>query len=55
MPFDSPSGVAFLGTRLIIANQSYFADNPANQAVLALQTGEPGAPVYVWRARRRGR
>lgn len=52
VPFDSPSGVAFLGTQLIIANQSYFADNPANQALLALGTGERGAAVYVWRGRR---
>jgi sugar lactone lactonase YvrE len=47
VPFDSPSGVAFLGSRLLIANQSYFADNSANQALLALETGEQGAPVYV--------
>jgi sugar lactone lactonase YvrE len=47
VPFDSPSGVAFLGTELIIANQSYFANNHSNQALLALQTGEPGQPVYV--------
>jgi sugar lactone lactonase YvrE len=47
VPFDSPSGVAFFGSRLLIANQSYFADNPANQAVLALETGEQGTPVYV--------
>ena len=47
VPFDSPSGVAFLGTRLIIANQSYGAGNKANQALLALETGEPGATVYV--------
>jgi sugar lactone lactonase YvrE len=47
VPFDSPSGVAFLGTQLIIANQSYFADNHSNQALLALETGEPGQPVYV--------
>lgn len=47
VPFDSPSGVAFLGTRLLIANQSYFAGTAANQVVLALETGESGAPVYV--------
>ena len=47
VPFDSPSGVAFLGTRLIIANQSYAAGSKANQALLALETGEPGAPVFV--------
>jgi hypothetical protein len=47
VPFDSPSGVAFLGTRLIVANQSYSAGSKANQALLALETGEAGAPVYV--------
>ncbi|HET6869392.1 MAG TPA: hypothetical protein VFH80_26010, partial [Solirubrobacteraceae bacterium] len=47
VPFDSPSGVTFYGTRLIIANQSYFAGSKANQALLALETGEPGATVYV--------
>jgi hypothetical protein len=47
VPFDSPSGVAFDGTRLIIANQSYFAGSKANQALLGLETGEPGAPVFV--------
>jgi hypothetical protein len=39
--------VAFLGTQLIIANQSYFAGNPANQAMLDLETGELGASVFV--------
>jgi sugar lactone lactonase YvrE len=47
VPFDTPSGVAFLGTQLIIANQSYFAGSKANQALLALETGEVGAPVLV--------
>jgi sugar lactone lactonase YvrE len=47
VPFDSPSGVAFFGTQLIIANQSYFAGDPSNQALLALETGEPGATVFV--------
>jgi hypothetical protein len=47
VPFDTPSGVAFLGTRLIIANQSYFAGDKSNQALLALEIGEAGAPVYV--------
>jgi sugar lactone lactonase YvrE len=47
VPFDSPSGVAFLGSRLIIANQSYFAGNPQNQALLDLETGEQGQPVFV--------
>jgi sugar lactone lactonase YvrE len=47
VPFDSPSGVAFLGSELLIANQSYFADDPSNQVILDLETGEPGQPVYL--------
>ncbi len=47
VPFDSPSGVAFLGTTLLIANQSYFTGNPANQALLALETGEQGQPALI--------
>jgi sugar lactone lactonase YvrE len=47
VPFDSPSGVVFLGSQLLIANQSYFAGTPSNQVVLTLQTGEPGQPVYL--------
>jgi hypothetical protein len=47
VPFDSPSGVAFLGTKLLIANQSYFSGNPANQALLALETGEQGRPALI--------
>jgi sugar lactone lactonase YvrE len=47
VPFDSPSGVAWLGTELVIANQSYLSDDASNQALLELQTGEPGAAAYV--------
>ena len=47
VPFDSPSGLAFLGTQLLVANQSYFAGNPANQVLLDIQTDETPAPVYV--------
>ena len=44
VPFDSPSGVAFLGTRLIIANQSYAAGTKANQALLELLAGALAVP-----------
>jgi sugar lactone lactonase YvrE len=47
VPFDTPSGVAFLDTQLIIANQSYLAGDSANMALLSLQTAEQGAPVFV--------
>jgi sugar lactone lactonase YvrE len=42
VPFDSPSGVAFLGTRLLVANQSYVAGDAAHQAILAAETGDTG-------------
>lgn len=47
VPFDTPSGLAYLGTDLIVANQSYEAGNSANQALLNVETGEPGMPTYV--------
>ncbi len=47
MPFDTPSGLAYLGTELIVANQSYIDGNTANMALLNVETGEPGLPLYV--------
>ena len=47
VPYDTPSGLAYLGTDLIVANQSYFAGDTANQALLDVETGEPGMPAYV--------
>jgi len=47
IPFDEPTGVSFLGTELVIANQSYAAGDTAHMALLGLGTGEAGAPTYV--------
>jgi hypothetical protein len=47
VPFDTPSSAMFLGTRLIVANQSYFAGNTANMAILDVETGEVGAPEFI--------
>jgi sugar lactone lactonase YvrE len=47
VPFDTPSGLGCLGTDLYVANQSYLAGNPANQAILNLETGEQCATVFV--------
>ena len=47
VPFDSPSSARFLGTRLIIAQQSYFAGDPAHQAILDVEAGEPGLPELI--------
>ncbi len=47
VPFDSPSSVRFLGTRLIVANQSAIAGDPNNQALLDLEAGEAGLPEMI--------
>ena len=55
VPFDSPSSARFLGTRLMIANQSYAAADPAHQAILDLETGEPGQPEYIFKPKKKKR
>lgn len=47
VPFDSPSSVAFLGTRVIVANQAYATGDPDHQALLDVETGEPGLPILI--------
>jgi sugar lactone lactonase YvrE len=47
VPFDSPSNVSFLGTRAIVAQQSYFTGDPARQAILDVETGEEGLPEVI--------
>ncbi len=46
VPFDTPSSARFLGTRLIVANQS-FTGNRDNQVVLDVETGETGLPELI--------
>jgi hypothetical protein len=47
VPFDSPSSAKFLGTRLMVPNQSYISGEPNNQTVLDVETGEPGLPEFI--------
>lgn len=47
VPFDSPSSARFLGTRLIVANQSAVAGDPNNQAILDVEAGETGLPEMI--------
>jgi len=47
IPFDTPSGLAYAGTELIVANQAYIDGNTANMALLDVETGEQGAATYV--------
>lgn len=46
IPFDSPSGATFLGSSLLIANQS-FPGNADHQAILDVETGETGLAPFV--------
>jgi sugar lactone lactonase YvrE len=45
-PFDTPSSARFLGTRLIVANQS-FTGTRANQALLDVETRERGLAELI--------
>ena len=47
VPFDSPSSAMFLGTRLIVANQSAVAGERANQALLDVEAGERGLAPFI--------
>jgi sugar lactone lactonase YvrE len=47
VPFDSPSSAAFLGTSLIVAQQSYIAGDATHMAILDVEAGEPGAPELI--------
>ena len=42
IPFDNPSSAAFLGRRLMIANQSFVNGDPTHQAILDVSVGERG-------------
>jgi sugar lactone lactonase YvrE len=46
VPFDTPSSARFLGTRVIVANQS-FGGNRDNQALLDVETGEAGLTELI--------
>lgn len=46
-PFDSPSSAKFLGTRLMVPNQSFAAGDQNNMTVLDVETGEPGLPEVI--------
>jgi sugar lactone lactonase YvrE len=45
--FDAPSSVAFLGTSLIVADQSYVNGDPSHMQILDVAVGEPGVPELI--------
>jgi sugar lactone lactonase YvrE len=47
VPFDAPSNATFLGTRLLVANQSAVLGDRSHQVILDVEVGEPGAPRYL--------
>jgi hypothetical protein len=47
VPFDTPSNASFLGTRVVVGNQSYFSGDRTHQAILDVETGEEGLPELV--------
>ncbi len=47
VPFDSPSSARFLGTSLIVAQQSYFMGDPSHQAILDVEVGERGLTEVI--------
>ena len=47
VPFDTVSSAMFLGTRLMVANQSYFTGDATHQAILDVEAGEDGLPEYI--------
>ena len=44
--FDNPASSAFVGRRLLITNQSVFAQNPATTSILDAFVDEPGLPLF---------
>ena len=45
-PFDTPSSAKFLGTRLMVPNQSFTGD-ATKQTLLDVETGEQGLPELI--------
>jgi len=46
IPFDGPSNATFLGTRVLVANQSPISGTAEHLAILDVEVGEPGAAIY---------
>lgn len=47
VPFDNPSSAMFLGTRLMVANQSFVAGDRDHQAILDVEVGETGLKPFI--------
>jgi hypothetical protein len=47
VPFDAPSNATFLGTRILVANQSAVFGDRTHQVILDVEVEEPGAARYL--------
>ncbi|MFC5729202.1 MULTISPECIES: SMP-30/gluconolactonase/LRE family protein [Nocardioides] len=47
VPFDNPSNATFLGTRVLVANQSAVFGSAAHHVILDVEVGEQGAPELI--------
>ncbi|MCX6395673.1 MAG: hypothetical protein NTV23_04250 [Propionibacteriales bacterium] len=47
VPFDGPSNATFLGTRVLVANQSPIAGDRTHHVILDVEVGERGVPNRV--------
>jgi hypothetical protein len=47
VPFDTPCSATFLGTRLLVANQSALQGDASHQAILDVEVGETGLAPYL--------
>lgn len=47
VPFDSPSNATFLGTRVLVANQSAILGDSSHHVILDVEVGERGLPLFV--------
>lgn len=55
IPFDSPSSARFLGTRLMIANQSFLTGDATHQAILDVEAAEPGLRELIPKPKKKQR
>jgi sugar lactone lactonase YvrE len=46
VPFDTPSSATFLGSRVLVANQSFFGQRE-HHAILDVEVGERGVAPYI--------
>jgi hypothetical protein len=47
VPFDTPCSATFVGTHVLVANQSAIAGDAAHQAILKVYVGERGRAPYL--------